>query len=129
MAISAADFDGNGRMDLLIIDATRAPSLLMNTTSNTNHWLGVRLKDATSLNTAGVGATVTVESADGRAWVQRIGAESSYQSSGPAGAHFGLGATADIKAISIRWPDGSTQTTDAPRADEWLQVERQKVGR
>ena len=124
-----ADFDGDGKMDLLVIDTAHAPSLLMNTTSNTNHWLGVRLKNTASPNTAGLGATVTIESNDGRTWVQRIGAEGSYQSSGPASTHFGLGSTADIKSVTIRWIDGSTQTVEVPEVDQWLTIERLRAGR
>jgi hypothetical protein len=45
-----------------------------------------------------------------------------YASSNAWGVHFGLGATAQIPRIEIRWPSGVVQTLRDIRADQVLTV-------
>jgi hypothetical protein len=61
-------------------------------------------------NTGAVGARVQVE-AGGRVhtrWVRVMG--SGFSSGGPRQVHVGLGAAERIDRITVRWPDGSTET-------------------
>lgn len=123
-ALVPADFDRDGRMDLLIINTDAAPTLLMNTTSNDHHWSGVELVDAMSQNSMGIGAQVTFRFNDGTQRHRTIRASGSYSSGKPPVAHVGLGRRTTIDSLSVRWPDGSTQVIDDPPIDRWLRIER-----
>lgn len=128
-AVIGADFDRDGRMDLLVVNSSGRPALLMNTTANGNHWLGIELRDERSHNRAAVGAMVSLTLPDGRALIRQVGVEQSYQGGGPAAVHFGLGDLATVAEVTVRWPDGSVDRIGQPRVDEWNTVSRGPKGR
>ncbi|MFM7321393.1 MAG: CRTAC1 family protein [Armatimonadota bacterium] len=102
--LSAGDFDGDGRLDLLVVDIRGEARLLRNRTAGGNA-LRVRLIGKRS-NRDGVGARVVVRRGD-RAWaVQRTGG-GSYQSASEDVLHIGLGAETGVDALEVRWPSGS----------------------
>lgn len=128
-AVMAADFDRDGRMDLLIVDTSAPPTLLMNTTNNDNHWLGVDLLDgpAGSQGSGVNGAVVEFDLGDGRVVTRRVDPQRSYQAAGPAAAHIGLGEVSTIERLTIRWPDATTQVIDSPPVDRWLSMDRNGI--
>lgn len=75
-------------------------------TSSVDNWVGVTLSQNTS-NRDAVGATVTV---NGQTQHRRIGGGHAGGSLVPL--HFGLGQAKDA-AITVTWPDGTTQTANA----------------
>ena len=60
------DVDNDGDVDVLVMNMNEPPSLLRNDYAGPNSWIGVRLEGSRS-NRAGLGATVVVTSAAGRA--------------------------------------------------------------
>jgi hypothetical protein len=48
-----------------------------------------------------------------------------YQSQSELGAHFGLGESATIDALTVTWPDGTTQSVEPPAVDQRVTIERQ----
>ena len=100
-----ADFDGDGRLDLVVVNR-RAPMRIYQNTSSADNWISVNLSQGTS-NRDAVGATVTV---NGQTQHRRIGGGHAGGSLVPL--HFGLGQAKDA-AITVTWPDGTTQTANA----------------
>lgn len=102
--IAVGDYDGDGRLDLLIVDDEGAPLLLHNDTPPGNHWLDLRCLWRTP-HTEAIGARVTV-TAGGRKQIREVRAGGSYLSCNAPTVHFGLGKLATVDTLEIRWPDG-----------------------
>ncbi|MCO5319556.1 MAG: CRTAC1 family protein, partial [Microthrixaceae bacterium] len=119
------DYDGDGRIDLLVANTNGPPTLWRNTADNPNRWLAVQLHDRDSANTSGVGAVVSVSTADGFGQSQRIGTDGSFQSGTTARAHFGLGPAPGEVAVEIRWPDGSVTSSRVTELDRLVVFTRE----
>ncbi len=57
--VAAADFDGDGKLDLVVSALGEPAELWRNTTATTNHWLSIRLRGTRS-NRDGIGAAVRI---------------------------------------------------------------------
>ena len=97
-AAVAADFDGDGRLDLACVDGTGTLQLLSNRTDTRNRWLSVSLEGTKNLKLA-QGAEVELR------------ARSSYQKKVYRGTAllFGLAGHGDVDAVRITWPNGLIQ--------------------
>ena len=116
------DLDGDGRRDLLVsqLHNTNAGrkqklSVYANRSLDDNYWIGVRLGKAPY---SGIGATVAVHTAD-RIHLSPIVTGDSHASQHSPDAHFGLGQTSSVEKIEIRWPNGRTDTIDAPAVNQY----------
>lgn len=111
--LGVVDLDGNGWLDLVTRDLFGIAHVELQACGS-EAWLAVDLRGPPP-NTAGVGARVEIE-AGGRTWTRWIQAGStSFASSTPASAHFGLGTNDTVAVLRVAWPDGETQEfTDVP---------------
>lgn len=119
---AVADLDGDGRLELLIAhgESSAQPLTLYQTAQNTNHWL--RILPLTPFGAPARGAIVTLRTQDGRTQIRAIDAGSGYLCQMEPVAHFGLGQSTDIEEVTVRWPDGLTQTLSSPQPDSFLRV-------
>lgn len=109
--LAAADFDGDGRLDVAIASLT-GPPLLLHNESKAGNWVTVRLQGR-GPNHSTLGATVSVN--DGRrTQVQTIQTGRSYMAAFLPEAHFGLGQSGSASA-EVHWPDGRVQRVPALR--------------
>jgi hypothetical protein len=69
-----------------------------------NHWIGLKTVGTRS-NRDGIGAKITV-TAGTRKLVDEVRSGSSYISQNDLRVHFGLGQTAKVDSVEIRWPNG-----------------------
>jgi tetratricopeptide (TPR) repeat protein len=99
--VIAADFDGDGAVDLLITQNHAAPLLLKANGGNEHGWIELALKGLG--NSSPDGATVVVLSGDQRQKWEVRGA-SGYLGSGPADIHAGLGEVGGADVVRVRWP-------------------------
>ncbi|MCB1390336.1 MAG: CRTAC1 family protein [Rhodobacteraceae bacterium] len=115
-----ADLDGDGRLDLVVVNRRAAMELYRNVTPDTGHWLQIDLRQPGG-NSRAIGARITVST--------RFGAQSQQVTVGGGHAggqsiprHFGLGAATTAR-VRVDWPDGTTTETDTD-ADRVLTVNR-----
>ncbi len=117
-----ADLDGDGLLDLVVIDKLQPLSLFQNQSATGNNWFGLRLignpnppAPAPYTSTLGaVGARVDLTAAgitqrrDVKVGGITCGSTRDYV------LHFGLGTAPAVSGITISWPSG--QTTTLPNA-------------
>jgi len=102
------DFDNDGDIDVLVMNMDEPPSLLRNELKSANHWLGVKLTGTLS-NRLGIGASVTVTYSGGVSDTGVVLSQSSYLSVNDLRLHFGLGRTAKVDRIVVKWPTGESE--------------------
>ena len=111
-----ADFNGDGRLDLVVLSLGSAAELWQNDSSPASRWLIVRLT-GTKSNRDGIGARVSVGKQ-----VRTMTTAMGYASSSHAGLHFGLGEQAGPVRVEVQWPSGIRQTIDNVEVNRVLEV-------
>ena len=104
-----ADYDGDGRVDILIANHNGAPTVYRNRLETDNRWLAIDL-EGRHANPLAVGARVTVQTDSGRQ-VQEVRLGGAYLSQAPTTLHFGLGRDPAVRAIEIDWPGPGNRVT------------------
>ncbi len=94
-----ADFDGDGRLDLVVVNR-RAPMRIYQNETVSGNWISVSLQQL-GQNAHGIGSRVVV---NGQTQFLRIGGGHAGGQSTPL--HFGLGEM-ETAEISVTWPDGT----------------------
>ena len=107
-ALARVDWDGDGRLDLLVKNRT-APRLrlLRNELEGPGHFVRVDLVGTRSHADA-IGARVTV-AAGGRERTKTVYAGEGYLAQSASTLFFGLGEAAAPLGLAVRWPDGSSE--------------------
>ena len=116
-----ADFDGDGRLDLVVVNRRAPMELWRNVTGATGHWLAIDLVQPGGNHDA-IGARVTVETEAGRQVLQRvIGGGHAGGRLGPL--HVGLGQ-ATAARVTVEWPDGTVTGPHPVEADRTVTLDR-----
>ncbi len=120
--VAFADYNGDGLVDLYVVDLGGSPHLYENVTPVPGlHWLEVRTTGTMS-NRDGCGARLTVV-AGGATMVREVLCGSTSLASGSdRTAHFGLGTASTVTSLTIDWPSGVRQVLTGLGADQLLQV-------
>jgi enediyne biosynthesis protein E4 len=113
---AAADFNDDGRVDV-VVSALGAPAELWeNTSTPAGHWIILKLVGTRS-NRDGIGARITIGSQ-----TRIVSPSAGYVSSSDVRAHFGLGDMTTIDRMTIVWPSGTTQILERVAADRVVVV-------
>ncbi len=107
IGVAYADYDQDGRVDLIVGNYDQGYRLYRNQTSG-NNWLTLKLVGGGSVNRDAVGARVTVVDSDGRSQMQEVKCGSSLGAGNALELYFGLGQ-AEVTAVNVQWPDGTLQ--------------------
>ncbi len=100
--VAVADFWNRGRVDIAVAASTERHALLRNEIPMARHWLGVALVGTVS-NRDAVGARLTLR-AGGITQSREVVLGDGYGSQNTLRQHFGLGATARVEELRVRWP-------------------------
>jgi len=104
------DLDNDGDLDLLMTELDHKPTLLRNDSSQRGAWIGFQLVGRDKLPDA-IGARVRVTDSLGTVRLSERASGASYMSSVDPRLLLGLGqARGPLRKVSVRWPDGQTQT-------------------
>lgn len=103
-----ADFDNDGKMDVVVTALNGPARLFRNTTSSSGHWLAVKLT-GTASNRDGLGARICVTTPDGHKFYNHATTSVGYGSSSEKMVRFGLGTQERATTIEVQWPNGRLQ--------------------
>ena len=113
------DLDNDGGLDLLVTGIGGPARLYRNIASPHGHWLGIRATDPALGNRDAFGAEIVVQ-AGGRRWWRLVQPAYGYASSNDPRVHFGLGDSATVDSILVRWPDGTEETFAGGPSNRYL---------
>ena len=111
-----ADFDGDGRLDVVVLTLGTPVELWQNVGAAHDHWVIVRLV-GTKSNRDGIGARVKVGNQ-----VRTMTTSMGYASSSHAGLHFGLGSAPGPVRVEVEWPSGTKQVVDDIKPDQVTEI-------
>lgn len=109
------DLDNDGRVDIVILNSRRPPTVLRNESPKRHHWLQVELR-GTRTNRDAVGAQVRVVCGP---WVllDEVHSGRGYQSHYGSRLYFGLGDRDRVERIEVRWLGGPVEVFSNFAAD------------
>ena len=111
-----ADFDQDGRIDVVTSSLGDRPELWRNLTPQGNTWLIFKLT-GTKSNRDGIGAVIRVGDQ-----TNHMTTSVGYASSSHFGVHFGTGQRKEVDRIEIRWPSGIRQILRNVKTNQVLHV-------
>jgi len=114
------DFDNDGRVDVVVLNSRREPSILRNESPGGNHWLQISLRGVKG-NREGIGAAIRVVAGD-LIQTDEVHSGRGYQGHWGTRLHFGQGRRSRVDRIEIRWPGGGTEIVENVAADQFLTI-------
>jgi len=120
-----ADFDNDGDMDIVINNINDEALVYRNTTRDKDtvnaHFLHINFK-GDNRNVNGIGATVTIYYNGNKLQTFENNPYRGYLSTNQLGAHFGLGKTATIDSLVVKWSPDKKQTIKNVKTDQAINV-------
>jgi len=104
---AVADVDGDGGLDLFVVNLDGPSRLFVNRLGGRNSWIAIDPEIGKDRRPV-LGTRVRVE-ARGRSQTQWYQVTPSYASGSLVPLHFGLGEARKVDAVEITWPDGERQ--------------------
>jgi enediyne biosynthesis protein E4 len=111
------DVNDDGAVDVLVLNVGEPPSLLLNRLHNGHHWIAFALT-GTKSNRAAIGARLVARTGP-LSQLAEVRGGTSYLSQNDLRAHFGLGRSARLDSLDVRWPSG--------RVDHWSDLEADRL--
>jgi hypothetical protein len=108
--LACADYNNDGKPDLVFSHNGEPPALLRNDTQTDNRWLRLELEgDGKKSNRNAIGARVEIE-AGGDTLVRHLAGGGSYLSASERRMLVGIGTADRADRVTVRWPSGRVQS-------------------
>jgi len=128
--VAVADFNGDGRLDMVINNNNETPTLYLNNLKQSGNAVELKLVGAGVGDKPGLrstrdalGARVLL-TAGGKTMTRQVEAGSGYASESMHPLHFGLGGADHIEAVEITWPSGLVQRIEGEELKALVGVNR-----
>jgi len=121
-----ADFDLDGRLDLVVVNRRAPIELYRNDSLETGNWLGVTLHQRAA-NRFAIGSWIEMKKPDGSIAVRELTIGGGHAGGQLGPVHFGLGA-AESTQLRVIWPDGATSDWTAIPANQYVDIRRDGTG-
>jgi hypothetical protein len=115
------DLWNRGVLDVVTANQRGPVLVYKNTVKPGRHWIKVNVTGSNKVNRSAIGAMVTVHWG-GMKQTQVLSAGTGFCAQNDHRLHFGLGETASVDKIEIRWPGGKLQTLVNPKVDSTVDV-------
>jgi hypothetical protein len=115
------DIDNDGGVDIVVVNRDGHPYLLHNVVKARGHWLTMHVVDEHGRDAIGAQVTMKV---GGRTIRRDVRAAYSYLASNDPRVHVGLGAETTARDVTVRWPDGTSQSFGDQPADRITTLRR-----
>ncbi len=110
--VASGDIDGDGGVDLVVVNSNKPVTILRNVVPNRGNWIAFRVLDKNG--TDAVGAQVELLLDDSSSFHSQVQTARGYASAHDPRVHFGL-ANLMPKRVRIVWPDGRKTTIESPQ--------------
>ncbi len=117
--VAVSDIDQDGDLDVLVANVDGAPTLLRNELGVGGQWL--QIVPVVPGMSPPVGTVITATAA-GKTMTRVVAGAPSYGGSSTRAVHFGLGQADAATAVTITWPDGTTQPLGTQAAGQRVVV-------
>jgi hypothetical protein len=114
------DLDNDGRIDVVVLNSRREPTILRNDSPGGNHWLQVALRGV-QCNRAAIGTRVRVVAGD-LVQIDEVHSGRGYQSHWGMPLHFGLGPRERVDRLEVHWLGGGVDVLTNVRADQLITI-------
>jgi len=115
--VAVGDLFNNGKLDVVINVLDGHPALLRNVSSDTHHWVGLKLVGGPKSPRDAVGATVFL-TAGGQRQRGDVVSGGSYASTHDPRLHFGMGDATTVDLVEVRWPSGAKEKFAISKVDQ-----------
>ena len=119
---SLADLNGDGLLDLVVVNRRAPMELWQNVTKGAGNWISISPRQFRS-NTSAVGAWIEVR-AGTRFQSQEVTVGGGHAGGRIGFHHFGLGSAADVQ-VRVIWPDGSLHPWSQFEANQSVVLRRE----
>ncbi len=118
------DLDNDGDVDIIVSNIDGVAYFARNQSSQQlgNNWIGFELHGSRA-NRDAIGAKIILTSADGKKQYGMVTRAGSYLSSRDPRVFFGLGASAGVRSVEIRWPSGTRQVLAPSEINRVVQIQ------
>jgi hypothetical protein len=121
--IGVADFDNDGRLDMVVSNANSEPFFYHNTMPAGPagpHWVELVL-EGTRSNRLAVGAQVRF-TVSGKTYLRFVNGGNGFASQSSFRVHLGLADQKNIEKVEVRWPSGTRQVFENVGADHIYKI-------
>lgn len=107
--VAVADFDNDGRLDIVVSNVESAPDLYRNISPVKHNWLILKMSAMGKINRDAIGTRVAVHT-NTKVHYREVQSASGFNSQSSLRLHIGLGQSEKVSKIVATWPDGSEET-------------------